>query len=146
MSTAAGDMSIGARARGGHPLQPPRIALPSPCQNALESNFDRRIDANQFKVLRRAKSIHLRRISDGIDDVMLVVFDLRKDAFSENVRAVFLPEFVANLDQNFACRLLAARAYLVTDDVGERVIVEAFFLEVFGDLALARRVPASKSY
>ena len=77
---------------------------------------------------------------------MFIVFNLRKNAFSENVSAVFLPQFVANLNQHFSRRFLAARSDLIANDVGKRVIVEALLLEIFRYFAFACRVPASKSY
>ena len=43
----------------------------------LKSNFRRRFDSNQFEVFGGAECVHFRGISNGIDDVMLVVFDLR---------------------------------------------------------------------
>src|SRR5437016_6279884 len=117
-----------------------------PFQNALETQFRRRFNPKQFEMFRRAKRVDLGRVSYRVDDIVFVVFDFCEDAFGKNVRAVPLPQFVPDRDEQLARRVQTARADLVPDHVGKGIVIKTLLLQVSGDLALTGSVSASKSY
>src|SRR5690242_11840630 len=92
------------------------------------------------------ESIDFRGIANGVDHIMLIVFDLRQNALGKNIGAVFLAQFVADFDEQITSRIESASTDLVTDHVGKGIVVKTLFLQVASNLALAGSVSASKSY
>src|SRR5262252_9380436 len=97
-------------------------------------------------MLRSAERVNLCGIPDRIDDIMFVVLDLLEDAFRKDLGTISLSKFIADDDQPLSRRFVAARPDLVTNSIGQRVVVKALSLQVSGDFAFTRGVPASKSY
>src|SRR5437899_3288265 len=127
-------------------LQGLGIALAPSGQDPPESYFLRSLDSNQLEVFGRAEGLDFGRISDRVDHIVLVVFDPCQDAFGKNLSPMLLAQLVSDGDQQITRRLKTARADFVANDVGERVVVETFRLQVSSNFAFARRISASKSY
>ena|SRR5207249_3513764 len=93
-----------------------------------------------------AERVDFGRISDRVDDVMFVIFDLREDTLGKDVSSIPLTQLVAHNDQPFACGVLASRADLFSNRIGQRVVIKTFTLKVSSDFAFTGRISPSKPY
>src|SRR5262249_15059545 len=99
-------------------LQRSRIALAPPSYNSLKAYLLRGFDSDQLEMLRGPKGVDFPRISDGVDHIVFVVFDLGENALRKNISAVFLAQFITDKDEQLTSRLMTSGAYLVANNVG----------------------------
>src|SRR5207249_3859908 len=72
-----------------------------------------------------AKSGHFRRVSEGVDDIILAFHEFLQNAFGEYRGAEFLAQFISNLCEMIARRCEAATLDFVAQNVGKRVVLKS---------------------
>src|SRR5262245_21149070 len=97
-------------------------------------------------MLGRSKGIDLRGISNRVDDVMFVVFDVSQNTLGENSGSILLTKLIADDNQAFARGFFTSRADFLSNYVGQRVVIETLLLKIPCDFAFSSCISASKSY
>ena len=117
-------------------------SLPDPCK----ADFAGRRYEQEGEIGNFPQSLHLFGISDRIDHVIPVRFELDDRSLRQNGESLFFPESGAGLDQFFPGNLPVFFPDFLTENVGERVVFEAAFLQEFGDLSFSGTVPNSANF
>ena len=121
-----------------------RHARASTVHHALVTQLARSVQVQEAKLAPLPQGVHLERVADRVDHVVLVGAQLAPHAVRKNGRAKLGAQTVALGDQVLAIGGETLLCQLFADDVGERVGLKPLALQQLAGNRLARAVGAGQ--